>query len=106
MFQNEDAKQRWMDAARIGFMEWGVPLHVQTGLLNWVVDHLQPGDFLSAVLRNDLRDACCRADEYNRLKLWAIVAWLHNHATMNCWGSEDRFEAWAAARNPVAKGGG
>lgn len=94
-----------MHAARLGFMEHGVPLHVQAGLMLWVTDHVQPGDFLTAILRNDLREACGRADEYNRTKLFAIVAWLYNHAPHNCWGSPDRFEAWANARYPVAKGG-
>lgn len=51
------------------------------------------GGFLMAVLRNDLKEACGRADMYNRERIVDIVAWLYNHTPMNCWGSPERVNA-------------
>lgn len=67
----------------------GINLYIHKGIL--------PGSFLQAVLRNDLQDACARADDINRRYLWNIVAWLYNHAPANCWGSPEKVAAWVAA---------
>ena len=52
------------------------------------------GDFLRAVISNDLKEACGRADDDNARNLCAIVAWLYNNAPMGCWGSVEKYENW------------
>ena len=54
----------------------------------------RPGDFLCAVLRNDLKDAVVRADHINLPLLRAIVVWLDTEAPANAWGSVEKFETW------------
>src|SRR5688572_25670613 len=54
------------------------------------------GDFLRAVLSNDLTEACGRADDYNLLTLPAIVAYVYNNLPADCHGSRERYEAWAS----------
>lgn len=54
-----------------------------------------PGDFLQAVLRNDLADAAARADEDNLHNLAAFAGWLYNECPGLAWGSAEKVAAWA-----------
>lgn len=55
---------------------------------------IPPGDFLWAVLTNDLREAFGRADEGNIRAMFEIVCWLWNYAPAMCWGDEERVKNW------------
>lgn len=56
--------------------------------------HRPVGDFLMAVLSNDLRGACQRADDENIENLPAYVAYLYNEAPGACWGSPEKVKEW------------
>jgi hypothetical protein len=59
------------------------------------VDHAEPiGGFLRAVLENNLKEACGRADSSNLANLPAFVSWLYNEAPSDCWGSPAKVAAW------------
>ena len=47
--------------------DWSlIPDYMRGGLRRYLAHGIEPGSFLSAVLRNDLIDACGRADDTNR----------------------------------------
>jgi len=71
-----------------------IPRYMHGALVRWIEHGLAPGDFLTAILSNDLRGACERADDTNRHFLFEYVFWLYNHAPAACWGSPERFRAW------------
>ena len=71
-----------------------VPEHLHGGLMRYLVHHLQPGHFLTAVLSNDLREAMGRADETSRAGLFEIVSFLYNNAPAAAWGNLERVEDW------------
>ncbi|WP_310473844.1 hypothetical protein [Sandarakinorhabdus sp.] len=71
-----------------------VPLGLHGGLIRWIIKGIPPGSFLLAVLTNDLREACGRADDFNRTRLFDLVRFLYNHAPRGCWGSQHAVEAW------------
>ncbi len=52
------------------------------------------GHFLSAVVSNDLKEACGRADDTNLPFIPLYVQYLYNEAPGACWGSKERMEAW------------
>ena len=52
------------------------------------------GDFLKAVLSNDLFDAYARADRENINDLPEIVQYIFNELPMKSWGSREKVEAW------------
>ena len=56
------------------------------------------GDFLTAVLANDLMEAMGRADEDNRKDLFEICSYVYNHIPTMCHGSRKRVKEWLAAR--------
>lgn len=85
-----------------------VPINLHGGLVRWIVKGIPPGQFLMAVLTNDLRGSCERADDFNRARLFDIVRFLYNDAPRGCWGSPQAVEAWPAAANqgPTAETAG
>jgi predicted nucleotidyltransferase len=59
------------------------------------VDHGVPtGDFLRAVLSNDLMSAMGRADIYNRACLFEIATYIYNTVPADAWGSREKYKAW------------
>ena len=82
------------DSLRINALACGIPEYMIGGLVRWIDNHIEPGDFLRAVLSNDLRAACERADETNRYCIFDYVNFLHNHAPSDCWGSPEKMGAW------------
>jgi hypothetical protein len=71
-----------------------IPEHLRDGMRRYIFDGVPTGDFLAAVLANDLRDAAVRADHINLMALPEIVRFLHNEAPAACWGDARRVRAW------------
>ena len=63
-----------------------IDLYVRTGA--------DPGDFLQAVLSNDLRESIGRADESNCYNLPHIVAYCYNNIPTASWGSATNMRLW------------
>ena len=61
------------------------------GLQRYFEHGIEPGSFMTAVLCNDLKEACGRADDINRHMLFEIVKWLWNEAPSGTWGSPEAF---------------
>lgn len=74
----------------------GLPSHMRRGFRAYIEGHHPMGHFGMAILRNDLREACRRADQMNRLLLVHIVTWLWSEAPANCWGSPEAVQSWTA----------
>jgi hypothetical protein len=72
----------------------GVPIHDHDSLIEYIVIGQPLGDFLEAVVENNLTEAIGRADETNRGKLFQICEWLYNNMPMSAWGSPAKYEAW------------
>lgn len=52
------------------------------------------GDFLTAVLDNNLREALGRADDYNLHTIHEIVKVLYNYCPGSCWGCPKNRKSW------------
>lgn len=70
-----------------------LPAHMREGAYNYVMFGQPPGDFLRAVLVNDLNGAAQKADGQNRHALFLWAQWL-DHIPMICWGSSSAVERW------------
>jgi hypothetical protein len=90
------------EAYRSAMRIYGIPESMQGGLLRYLVDRIQPGHFLMAVLSNDLAGAFGRGDTENLAALQAYVMFLVNAVPGAAWGSPDRVTAWLMA--PRARG--
>lgn len=80
------------------FRDWYIPERMMGGITRWIEYGIHPGDFLSAVLANDLSEACGRADDENLANLPAYVAYLYNEAPSACHGSPENVRAWKGTK--------
>ncbi len=73
----------------------GVPEHMHDGYVRYILQGIVSRDsFLYAVLTNNLRDACGRADALNLPALDAHIGFLVYHAPAFCWGSPERVTTY------------
>jgi hypothetical protein len=73
-----------------------VPEHLHNAIRAYIDNHRVPGDFLQAVICNNLMNAASRADSQSLPNLLAIVSYFYNEAPGNCWGSKEQMEWWAS----------
>ena len=81
----------------IGAYEFGnysVPARMVAAIRRYVDDRIQPGDFLTAVICNDLCRAVGHADCENLENLPAFVGYFRWEVPSNCWGSQEAMIHW------------
>lgn len=81
------------------FKEFYIPDRMALGIHNYIKHHILPGDFLQAVICNDLSDAVGKADDENMRNLPAYVSYFYNKAPNICWGSEAKMLKWIDTTN-------
>lgn len=73
-----------------------IPERMQESLLAYINNGRLPGDFLRAVVSNELFGATGRADPENLRLLPLYVRWLYNRAPMSCFGSQEAMLSWSS----------
>lgn len=71
-----------------------IPQYLIDSLERYVNYGTPCGDFLTAVLENNLMGAFGRADSHNRLILFDICKYVYNEIPWNCHGSKEIVEGW------------
>ena len=71
-----------------------IPARMCGGIERYIEDLVKPGDFLTAVICNNLKGAVGQADDENIHLLPVYVAYFHNEAPSACWGSREKMIAW------------
>lgn len=72
----------------------GIPEHMRDGIVRYIENGIEPGSFLTAVICNDLTQACACADSQNRRLLFEYIDFFYNYAPRSCWGSREKFDSW------------
>lgn len=73
-----------------------VPEHLREGLALYMMGGILPGDFLTAVLENDLTRAMAFGDDSSLAGLHSLVCFLMNECPTAAWGSVDTVRAWVS----------
>ena len=71
-----------------------VPEYMHAAIREYVLDHQRPGDFLMAVLSNDLFHAVGKADSTNSKALRNWINLIYNYCPSECWGSINSVKEW------------
>lgn len=82
----------------------GVPDHLIGGLVEYIVVGRPVGQFLTAVLENDLMGAMSRADVHSAMGLRAVCTFLYSYAPGGCFGSQESVIDWYKKKNKEAAG--
>jgi hypothetical protein len=97
--------QQAIDATFQGLMDsllaiepvtYPVPPMLLAGLERYRSQRIPTGDFLRAVLENNLKEAVGRADIHSQAALCAITSWCYNNLPSEAWGSPKKVDAWLA----------
>ena len=86
-------------AQEIADFDWNgkiIPGYMIDPLARYIEEGQGVGDFLGAVLSNDLLKTYTHADESNKKVIEAYVGYLYNYAPAGCYGSGIQFLAWIA----------
>ena len=74
-----------------------LPPHMHGGVFRYFEEGVPPGDFLRAVLENDLVGAFMRADDKNtyHMRAWAEFLYMYAPGRPNGgWGSPEAVDRW------------
>jgi len=89
-----------------GFHTYQIPEYMREGILLYLLDGYPPGDFLCAIIDNNLKEACHAADSTNIRLLPAYVAFFYNCAPLLSWGLPNSMRGYctlhAGARGTAA----
>ena len=77
-----------------------IPQRTKDSIDRYVHNRVPTGDFLEAVLSNDLMQSFALADYENRENLFDICQYIYNDIPSVCHGSPEKVEAWL---NPEKK---
>lgn len=80
--------------AHVAFRQLGLPEYCWAGIQAYVLTGRPVGDFLTALLRNDLKAACMHADGYNQRVLFQWGSFLYRWMPGGAWMSEDNIREW------------
>jgi hypothetical protein len=76
------------------FRGFYIPDYMMDGIKRYIQKGIRPGHFLTAIITNDLSEACGRADDVNLRQIPAYVGYFYNEAPSHCWGSQEKMDRW------------
>ena len=71
-----------------------LPEYMQHSARMWIEDGILTGDFLAAIVTNDLKGAARAADSTNLPLLHIYATWMINDIPAECHGSIEKVRAW------------
>lgn len=75
-----------------------LPEQMQFSFAHWVFFGVNiGGNFMNAIISNDLVEAYGRADLGNQAAMQIYATWLYNDAPRGSWGDKDTLSKWAEA---------
>jgi hypothetical protein len=86
--------EKSLDAAIVEQWYRTIPGHTYESLKRYVIDGIEPGGFLTAVLSNDLIGAVANADDQNEKQITTIAKFVYNRCPIGCSGSKEKVNKW------------
>ena len=77
------------------FRGYYIPDQMMGSIKRYIEYGVIPGNFLQAIICNNLKEAVGKADDENIDNLPAYIGYFYNEAPTNCWGSHKRMVDWA-----------
>ena len=81
-----------------------LPEHIRGSAKRYLEEGIMPGDFLQAVICNDLLGAFLKADDTNVSNMLDIVKFFYNEAPTISWGSKEEMKKWIILKRKEKEG--
>ena len=76
-------------------VDCSIPDYMHEGILDYVENHIEPGDFLRAVFENrGFVDVVMRADDFNKNLIYRYAQLCYSYIPGGCWGSKEAVDNW------------
>jgi len=82
------------DYTKAQYVEGPVRTHIYKKLVEYATTGCPLGDYLTAVINNDWKEAVARADESNLAGMHDLMIFMCNEMPMNCFGSPKNVKYW------------
>ncbi len=82
------------DHIRTQLTDHGIPRHLFSSVIDYIVDGMRPGAFVAAIIQNNLVMSYLRADEENCHLFTNWARFLHWEMPIGSWGSEPMYQLW------------
>ena len=79
-----------------------IPPRMTPAIMRYFNEKVPPGDFLRAVLENDLMKASLKADAENSIILPVYMSFLYNYCPRGSYGSKEAVRTWLDSRKEDA----
>jgi hypothetical protein len=80
-----------------------IPSYMHRDIIRYVVDRRLSGNFLTAIVSNDLQRAFAYGDSANIKALHSWVKLMYNWAPAECWGREEVVAEWIEGKDIVTE---
>ena len=74
--------------------QYDLPIYMISGMVNYLVHHVEPGSFMRSLLENDLYESARRADPQNRMILPMWAEFLRMEVPRQACGSKEVVRLW------------
>jgi hypothetical protein len=71
-----------------------IPHHMHDVLARYILKGIEPGNFMTALMSNDLMETYNRADDKNIAAMRDWVVLVYSDLPMGCSGSKDKVNEW------------
>ncbi len=93
------------DQLEITLGDCQIPTYMWDGIVSYILYGLPPGQFLKAIIKNDLKGAFTYADQTNAKLIYNYVNFFFNFAPTGCWGSQENMDSWIEKKRNELQGG-
>lgn len=96
---NYEDKEAALEADIKKFTMGGIPVptNLVYGMVRYIMHGSVVGDFLTAVITNDLGKAMAHADDQSLKAIRTVYGVFYNLAPIGCFGSEEKMRLWMEA---------
>lgn len=74
--------------------QYELPTYMISGMVNYIVHHIEPGSFMRSLLENDLSETVRKADPENRERLTNWISFIARELPFLSAGSKKAVRLW------------
>lgn len=93
-YEKDDLTTYVLERAKSNLNTSLIPEYMHGGILRWLTNAIEPGSFLEAIFKNDLKGAVRAADHNNIVLLRNYVDYITGYLPMGCQGSTETYQEW------------
>ena len=89
--RREKTDMKWSEQPEVARALQNIPGHMHRGIIEYIADGVPCGDFLRAVISDNLVESFSRADSENILAMMYWADLMYNHVPMSVRGSAEAY---------------